>query len=86
MAACWMNLLSRALHPISLVYVTRSLDKQRVKKPMSLAKIRYQLKEGYYAVTTEAGMRCFQKDLSLIETNCIRFNGVRSFFVVCGCR
>lgn len=47
---------------------------------MSLAKIRDQLEEGYYAITTEAGMRRFLQDISLIESNCIRFNGVRAIF------
>ena len=86
MVADWFDFLSRALHSISFVYMTPSRDMQRVKTPMSLFKIRDQLKEGYYAVTTETGMRCFLQDLSLIESNCIRFNGVRESHNICGCR
>ena len=70
--------------PYSVYYMTRSLEIQRIKKPMSLAKIRDQLNQGYYAVMTEAGMKSFLQDLALIESNCIRFNGVRATYGICG--
>lgn len=59
---------------------------QRVKTPMSLAKIRRNIDSQAYsgepveagmALPTEAGMALFLRDLALIEYNCKRFNRVR---------